>query len=134
MGGLEPPIHQASESEPVTPNVVQASLLGRCPRCGQGRLFDGYLSIAPACTVCGQDFKSFDVGDGAAALVILVVGAIVCGLALWVEFTFQPPLWVHAVLWAPLIAVLTFVFLRLVKSALLVLQYRHKAGEGRIAD
>ncbi|MEI9992314.1 MAG: DUF983 domain-containing protein [Rhizomicrobium sp.] len=114
------------------PSTLQASLLGRCPRCGQGRLFDGYLSIAPACTVCGQDFKAFDVGDGAAALVILVVGAIVCGLALWTEFTFQPPLWVHAVLWAPVIAVLTIVFLRLTKSTLLVLQYRHKAGEGRL--
>lgn len=113
-------------------SVVQASLLGRCPRCGQGRLFAGYLAIAPECTVCGQDFRAFDVGDGAAALVILVVGAIVCGLALWVEFTFQPPLWVHAVLWAPIIALLTIAFLRWTKSALLVLQYRHKAGEGRL--
>ncbi len=115
-----------------TPGTLQASLLGRCPRCGQGKLFDGYLTVAPACTVCGQDFKTFDVGDGAAALVILVVGAIVCGLALWTEFTFQPPLWVHAVLWAPLIAVLTIVFLRVMKSALLVLQYKHKAGEGKL--
>ena len=115
-------------------NVATASLLGRCPHCGQGKLFDGYLTIAPACTVCGQDFKSFDVGDGAAALVILVVGAIVCGLALWTEFTFEPPLWLHAMLWTPTIAVLTFAFLRVVKGGLLVLQYRHKAGEGRIAD
>ena len=114
------------------PSVASASLLGRCPRCGQGKLFSGYLAIAPACTVCGQDFKAFDVGDGAAALVILVVGAIVCGLALWTEFTFQPALWVHVVLWAPLICILTFPLLRLVKSALLVLQYRHKAGEGRL--
>ena len=116
------------------PSVAAASLLGRCPRCGSGKLFDGYLTIALACTVCGQDFKSFDVGDGAAALVILVVGAIVCGLALWTEFTFSPPLWLHAVLWAPTIAILTFAFLRVVKGGLLVLQYRHKAGEGRIAD
>jgi|SRR6185437_2917198 uncharacterized protein (DUF983 family) len=114
------------------PSTLRASLLGRCPRCGQGRLFDGYLAIAPSCSACGQDFRSFDVGDGAAALVILVVGAIVCGLALWVEFTFQPPLWVHAVLWAPVIALLTLFLLRVTKSALLVLQYRHKAGEGRI--
>ena len=114
------------------PSTLHASLLGRCPHCGRGALFDGYLTIAPACTACGQDFKTFDVGDGAAALVILVVGAIVCGLALWTEFTFQPPLWVHALLWAPLIAILTLTFLRLTKSALLVLQYKHKAGEGRV--
>lgn len=116
----------------MTPSVVTASLLGRCPRCGQGALFQGYLTIAPACSACGLDYSGFDVGDGAAALVILVVGAIVAGAALWTEFTFQPPIWVHIVLWAPLIAILTFAFLRLIKGALLVLQYRHKAGEGRV--
>ncbi|MGZ5933292.1 MAG: DUF983 domain-containing protein [Rhizomicrobium sp.] len=117
-----------------SPSVFMASLLGRCPRCGRGALFNGYLSIAPSCSDCGLDFATFDVGDGAAALVILVVGALVCGAALWVEFTFQPPLWVHAVLWAPVITILTFFFLRVIKAALLVLQYQHRAGEGKIAD
>lgn len=116
------------------PGVVQASLLGRCPRCGRGALFSGYLAIAPCCSDCGLDFATFDVGDGAAALVILIVGAIVCGAALWVEFTWSPPLWVHVVLWAPAIAILTFFFLRTIKAALLVLQYQHRAGEGRAAD
>ena len=74
----------------------------------------------------------FDAGDGPMVFGILIVGAIVCGLALWTEFTFQPPLWVHALLWAPLIAALTLLFLRVTKSALLVLQYKHKAGEGRL--
>ncbi len=74
----------------------------------------------------------FDAGDGPAVFGILIVGAIICGLALYVEFHFHPPLWVHAVLWAPLILILTLAFLRLSKSALLVLQYQHKAGEGRI--
>jgi uncharacterized protein (DUF983 family) len=116
----------------MTVSTLSASLFGRCPRCGQGALFNGYLAIAPQCSVCGQDFKAFDVGDGAAALVILLVGAIVCGLALWVEFTFQPPLWLHALLWAPLIAILTVALLRIVKAALLILQYKHKAGEARL--
>jgi uncharacterized protein (DUF983 family) len=114
------------------PGLVTASLLGRCPRCGKGPLFRGFLSLAPSCSACGLDFATFDVGDGAAALVILVVGAIVCGAALWVEFTYQPPLWVHAVLWTPVITILTLAILRMVKSFLLVLQYRHRAGEGRI--
>ena len=116
------------------PGVLGASLFGRCPRCGQGKLFAFYLDVAPECAVCGLNFREFDVGDGAAALVILVVGAIVCALALWVEFTFQPPIWVHVVLWTPLIAILTLVFLRTGKAALLVLQYRHKAGEGRVEN
>jgi uncharacterized protein (DUF983 family) len=116
------------------PGVVRASLLGRCPRCGNGALFSGYLAIAPCCTSCGLDFATFDVGDGPAALVILVVGAMVCAAALWVEFAWSPPLWVHAVLWAPAIAILSFVFLRVIKAALLVLQYQHRAGEGRVAE
>jgi uncharacterized protein (DUF983 family) len=115
-------------------SLARASLLGRCPRCDRGALFSSYLAIAPSCSACGLDFATFDVGDGAAALVVLVVGAIVCAAALWVEFTWSPPLWLHAVLWAPAIAILTLFFLRVIKAALLVLQYRHRAGEGRLAE
>ena len=74
----------------------------------------------------------FDAGDGPAVFGILIVGAIVAGGARYVEFTYAPPYWVHAALWGPLIVILTLAFLRLSKSALLVLQYKHKAGEGRI--
>ena len=74
----------------------------------------------------------FDAGDGPAVFVILIVGAIVAGGALVVEFTYQPPYWVHAVLWLPLICLLTFSLLRLIKSLLLVLQYKHQAREGRL--
>jgi uncharacterized protein (DUF983 family) len=95
-------------------------------------LFDGYIAIRKHCPACGLDYAIFDAGDGPAVFGILIVGAIVAGLALWVEFTWSPPTWVHLVLWIPLICVLTFVFLRLSKSALLVLQYKHKAGEGRL--
>ena len=116
------------------PGVLQAALFGLCPRCGKGKLFDGYLKVAPRCASCGLDYAMFDAGDGPAVFVILIVGAIVAGAALYVEFTFHPPYWVHAVLWLPLIAILTFTFLRLAKSLLLVLQYKHRAGEGRLAD
>ncbi len=116
------------------PNTAIAILKGLCPRCGQGPLFHGYIAVQKECPACGLDYAIFDTGDGPAVFGILIVGAIVCGLALYVEFTFQPPLWVHAVLWIPLICILTAIFLRLSKSALLVLQYKHKAGEGRIDD
>jgi uncharacterized protein (DUF983 family) len=114
------------------PSTAQAALLGRCPRCGGSSLFDGYLKIATRCATCGLDYAMFDAGDGPAVFVILIVGAIVAGSALFVEVKYQPPYWVHAVLWIPLILVLSFVMLRLMKSALLVLQYKHKAGEGRL--
>jgi uncharacterized protein (DUF983 family) len=94
-------------------------------------LFDGYIKLRPSCPSCHLDYAMFDAGDGPAVFGILIVGAIVAGLALWVEFTFSPPYWVHAVLWVPLIVILSLGFLRLSKSTLLVLQYKHKAGEGR---
>ncbi len=119
-------------NEVVEPGAAKAAFFGLCPRCGQGRLFDGYLSLAKCCAHCGLDYAMFDAGDGPAVFVILIVGAIVCGLALFVEFTYQPPYWVHAVLWIPTIAILTFGLLRLMKSLLLVLQYKHRAGEGKL--
>jgi len=113
-------------------SVARAALLGRCPRCGQGPLFDGYLHVAKACSACGLDYAGFDAGDGPAVFVILIVGAIVTVSALIVEVTYQPPYWVHAVLWVPLIVILSIGLLRLAKALLLVLQYKHKAGEGRL--
>ncbi len=111
--------------------TLHAILFGLCPRCGKGRLFHGYLTVAPHCEACGLDYAMFDAGDGPAVFVVLIVGAIVCAAALYVEFTFHPPYWLHAVLWIPTITILTFALLRLMKSLLLVLQYRNKAGEGR---
>lgn len=116
------------------PAVARAALLGLCPRCGKGKLFDGYLKVARRCSQCDLDYAMFDAGDGPAVFVILIVGAIVCAGALFVEFTYQPPYWVHAVLWIPITAILTFSLLRLVKSLLLVLQYKNRAGEGRLTE
>jgi uncharacterized protein (DUF983 family) len=115
----------------VPPNTARCAIIGLCPQCGQGPLFDGYIKLKPACPSCHLDYAMFDAGDGPAVFGILIVGAIVAGLALWVEFSFSPPYWVHALLWVPLIVGLSLAFLRLSKSTLLVLQYKHKAGEGR---
>ncbi len=123
---------QSSLVKLIPPNTAIAILRGLCPRCGQGPLFHGYIAVRKSCPACALDYAVFDTGDGPMVFGILIVGAIVCGLALYVEFTFHPPLWVHALLWIPLICILTAIFLRLSKSALLVLQYKHAAGEGRI--
>lgn len=119
-------------SETGGPNTFQAALFGRCPRCGKGHLFTGYLTLDRQCSVCGLDYSVFDPGDGPAVFVILIVGAIAAGGALFVEFTYQPPYWVHAVIWVPTITVLTVLLLRLAKSLLVVLQYKHQAQEGRL--
>jgi uncharacterized protein (DUF983 family) len=116
------------------PSVFTSALFGRCPRCGEAPLFAGYLRVAPRCACCGLDYAVFDVGDGASVFVILIAGFLVVGAALLVEIAWSPPYWVHAVLWLPAIAILTLGGLRLVKSTLMVLQYRHQAHEGRLAE
>ena len=115
-----------------TQGTLKAACFGRCPRCGKGPLFDGYLKVAGRCSHCGLDYSNFDPGDGPAVFVILIVGFLVAGGALIVEVTFQPPYWAHGAIWLPTIFILAFAFLRLVKSLLLVLQYKHRAGEGRL--
>ena len=115
---------------PVDP--VNAGLKGRCPRCGEGRLFSGFLTVAPRCGVCGLDNSFADSGDGPAVFVILIIGFVVCALALWMEVTLDPPLWVHFLLWIPLIIVMALAALRLIKGVMIALQYRNKAAEGRL--
>lgn len=112
--------------------LIKDIFLGRCPRCGKGNLFSGYLKVGKRCPECELDYGIFDPGDGPAVFVILIEGAMVMGGALWVEFAFSPPLWIHALIWIPTVIVLTLALLRLVKSTLLVLQYKHRAGQGAI--
>ena len=110
--------------------LIKDILFGRCPRCGIGQLFSGYLSVGTRCSGCELDFAVFDPGDGPAVFVILIEGALAMTGVLWVEFTFAPPLWVHAAIWIPTVSILTLILLRLIKSTLLVLQHRHSAGQG----
>lgn len=111
-----------------------AGLRGRCPRCGEGALFDGYLAVARRCTSCGLDYGFADSGDGPAILIMLIVGFIVTGGALAVEVLYQPAYWVHAALWGPLTLALCLAMLRPFKGVLLTLQWYHKAEEGRLAE
>jgi uncharacterized protein (DUF983 family) len=104
----------------------------KCPRCGKGKLYQGFLSLRPACENCGLDYAFIDAGDGPAVFIILIAGAIVVGTALIVEIKYQPPYWVHAVLWLPLILATTLLPLRSMKALLIALQFHHKAAEGRL--
>ncbi len=106
-------------------------LLGRCPRCGKGRLFAGFLALQPRCDHCGLDFSFADSADGPAFFVMFISGFIVAGSALAVEMIYAPPYWVHAALWGPLILITTLLPLRPMKGLLIGLQYHHQAEEGR---
>jgi len=106
----------------------------KCPRCGRGKLFEGFLSLRPSCSACGLDYAFIDAGDGPAVFIILIAGFIVVFCALIVEVIYQPPFWLHAVLWVPLVLLTTLAPLRSMKSLLIALQFHHKAQEGRLID
>jgi len=119
------------------PTVTESALRGitcKCPRCGKGAVYAGFLTLRPRCETCGLDFSFMDSGDGPAIFVIMIAGAIVVGAALIVEVKYQPPLWLHAALWLPLILATTLLPLRAMKSLLIALQYHHKAAPGRLID
>lgn len=113
------------------PGIAAAALSGLCPRCGAKSLFAGVASFAPECRACGLDFAKFNVGDGPAAFLILIVGAVVAVLAICVQLAFEPAYWVHVVLWVPLATAMTIGGLRVAKAALLASAFRNRAGEGR---
>jgi uncharacterized protein (DUF983 family) len=115
---------------PVSP--LAAGAMCRCPRCGKGRLFRGFLTLGLRCEVCGLDYSFADAGDGPAVFIIFFAGFVVVGAALLVEAAYQPPFWLHAVLWGPLILLTTLGPLRPMKGLMIALQYHHKAAEGRL--
>lgn len=121
----------ASDIAPSPRLPIRTGLACRCPRCGKGKLFGGFLTLRPRCEVCGLDFAFADSGDGPAVFVILIAGFIVVGCALVTEVLYQPPFWVHALLWGPLILATTLLPLRPLKGLMIALQYHHKAAEGR---
>ncbi|MEJ2374350.1 MAG: DUF983 domain-containing protein [Pseudolabrys sp.] len=116
------------------PLPIGRGLRGRCPRCGEGHLFQGFLTLQPRCEHCGLDYSFADSGDGPAVFVILLGGFIVVFAAMVVEFMYQPPYWVHAALWIPLILLFTLGPLRPIKGLMIALQYHHKAQEGRLQE
>lgn len=113
------------------PNALVAGALGRCPNCGEGRLFEGFLRVSPRCEACGYDLAKADSGDGPAVFVILIAGFIVAFSALITEIVAHPPVWVHLVLWLPATLVICLVLLRPMKGLMLAAQFMNKASEAR---
>ncbi len=113
---------------------ILAGVLGRCPRCGEGRLFDGFISLDQSCSLCDLDYDFADSGDGPAVFIMLIVGFLVVGLAIYTEINYRPDYWVHAALWLPSILILSAGLLRPLKGILICLQYSNDAREGRKTD
>ncbi len=112
---------------------IKAGLACACPRCGRGKLFDGFLQVRPRCDVCGLDYGFADSGDGPAVFIMFIAGFIVVGAAVLTEAIYHPPYWVHAVLWLPLILLVTLGPLRPMKGLMIAVQYHNKAAESRFA-
>ncbi|MFM6950014.1 MAG: DUF983 domain-containing protein [Novosphingobium sp.] len=126
--------HGSNQTSKGQPGIPAAALFGLCPQCGERTLFAGPARFAPRCSSCELDYSQFNVGDGPAAFLTMIVGALVVGLAVWLEFSVHPPFWVHIILWVPLVVGLTLWGLRVSKAALLVAEYRRKAIEATSSD
>jgi uncharacterized protein (DUF983 family) len=122
-------------SEPPQPpaSVLAAGLQARCPRCGRGALFRRGLVPREKCDSCGLSYAFADSGDGPAVFAIFILGFLILGGALLVEFKLGPPVWVHILLWGILTPLLAFFLLRILKATLIALQFKHKAEQGRFA-
>ena len=121
----------SAQSTAVSPGYT--GLLARCPQCGKGRLFKNVLELRDICENCDLDYRFINTGDGPAVFAIFILGFLVLGLALYVEFTYEPAVWVHVFLWGALTPLFALGLLRFLKALLIALQFKHKAEEGRIA-
>lgn len=118
-------------TEPATPTpLVLSAAKGLCPQCGTQTLFVSPIRFAKSCDKCGLDYDAFNVGDGPAAFLTMIIGGLVLGLALWLEFAVHPPLIVHLLIWPALTIASVVGALRVAKGVLITLEYRNKAREG----
>ena len=118
-----------AEQRKISP--LNAGLRLRCPHCGVGKLYKGYLKLDDACGNCGEDFSHADTADGPAVFVMLIAGIVIMFSALFVEVNYQPPYWVHILAWLPLTLLLPLLLLPFVKSILFAFQSRLEALEAR---
>jgi uncharacterized protein (DUF983 family) len=111
--------------------LLIAGLLCRCPYCGRGPLFEGFLTVKGRCAACGGDLSLADSGDGPVVFIVLVVGAVGCAGLLYSELALHAAVWMALVVWIPVSAALALAALRPFKGVLLALQIGLGAAEGR---
>ena len=114
-----------------SPSPIVSGLRCRCPRCGEGKLFKGFLKLAPDCDRCGLSYAFADPADGPAFVVMSGVGIVVIAVFAWVEVAYHPPIWVHFATVFPALLAGCLGTLRPVKAWLVASQFIHKAEEGR---
>ena len=122
------PVQVPSDHAPARIDPIRAGLLCRCPRCGEGRLFEGFLKVRPVCERCGLDLKAIETGDGPATFIMQIAGFLVGFSALATEIAFHPPIWLHLMIWPPLVAGLAIGLMRPGKGLMIALQYQSRAG------
>lgn len=115
-----------SRFPPVSP--LAAALGCKCPRCGRGALFQGFLAVAERCDVCGLELSKVDSGDGPAVFLIFILGFTVVPVTLWLGLSFDLPAWAPVAIGAALIAGISAVLLRPAKALVVALQYRSRGG------
>lgn len=107
-------------------NPIKAGLLGRCPNCGKGRMFCGFLKVVAACETCGFDFTKLNTGDGPASFIMQISGFLVVFPALYIQIVYEPPIWLLLVVAVPLVALLSLALMRPGKGLMIALQMRNK--------
>lgn len=120
----------ASEWPPLPP--IRTGIKGLCPRCGQGHIFDGFLSLKPRCDVCALNYSFADPADGPAFFVICFTCIPAVAVACYIEVAYTPPIWVHLLTSLPLVLAACLLPLRPLKGWLVNSQYFYKAEEGKI--
>ena len=113
--------------------ILKHGLMCRCPRCGKGRLFNGFLKLAPRCEACGLDYSFADPADGPAFFIMIIMGIPAAGFGVWVEIMWEPSVWVHLLTSGPFLLLTCIPPIRIAKGMLVASQYFHKAEEGRFA-
>jgi uncharacterized protein (DUF983 family) len=107
----------------MTPKILLRGFLGRCPRCGKGALFCGFLKLAPECAFCHANFSGIDPADGPAAFSVLIGGVCAVGFAFWIETVYTPSFWVHALVTLPICGLLCVIWIRPIKGTMAAMQY-----------